>query len=249
MHLRPRRAVTSLSMPNGITEEYTHDSIGQMLSITQINQDNTTELLSQYTYDPVGNITTRLNSFEAQIPSSVTLNEYNALGQMTTQTERDLEGNILTQFEFTHDLRGNLIKERDVINNTAQTYTFDARNRMILGTNHQGEESIYNYNALNALIGRETRTADGVFTTDYVIDYTSYVPTVLMEYGNDVMKSHVYGNGLSRISTTITMVSEANNTSPIAPLFIYAETFFIQNDRLGSARFATDLNGNRVAHT
>jgi RHS repeat-associated protein len=226
----PVGRVIEMSMPNGITETYTHDAIGQLLTISQGS-----ELLNQYTYDPVGNVLTRTNnSFEnqTQTPSTITHNEFNALNQLITSTERDAQSNVLTHLEFTYDRRGNLIRETDVLNNTSQTYTFDATNRMVRGVNHQGEESIYHYNALGVLTGRGT--------ADYVIDYTSFVPTVLMEFGsNDIIQRHIYGNagmGLSRISTTLT---QGNQT----------QTFFIQNDRLGSSRFATDITGNRVAHT
>jgi RHS repeat-associated protein len=224
----PTGRVKSMSMPNGITETYTYDSIGQLLTITQ-----GAEILNEYTYDPVGNVLSRLGGFEARIPTSVTLNEFNALNQITTQTERNFQGNIISQFEFVHDKRGNLIEERDILNKTSQTYTFDSSNRMVRGVNHHGEESIYVYNALNIVTRRETATA----TTDFVIDYTSFVPTVLMEFGNNgIITRNTYGNSLSHISTNL---SNSNHT----------ETFFIQNDRLGSGRFATDANGNRIAHT
>jgi RHS repeat-associated protein len=107
---------------------------------------------------------------------------------------------------------------------------------MVNGTNHHGEESIYHYNALGVL----TRRND----TDFVLDYTSFVPTTLMEFSNNLTQRHVYGSagfGLSRISTTLTSAPLTSN-----PL---TSTFYIQNDRLGSGRFATDTTGNRVAHT
>jgi RHS repeat-associated protein len=225
----PAGRVTAMTMPNGIRETYTHDATGQLLTVSQGSQ-----ILDQYTYDPVGNVLSHINGFENQRPTTTTQNEFNALNQLTASTERDTLGNIINQFEFTYDNRGNLIRETDVLNNTAQTYTFDATNRMVRGVNHQGEESVYRYNALGVLTGHNT--------TDYVVDYTSFVPTVLMEYGEDIIQRHVYGNagfGLSRISTTLT---NANNPTQ-------TETFFIQNDRLGSGRFATDRTGNRVAHT
>jgi RHS repeat-associated protein len=230
----PTGRVTSISMPNGITETFMHDSIGQLLSITQHNPDGTAETLNQYTYDAVGNVTGRTNSPQELIPSTTTQNEFNALNQLTASTERDSTGNIINQLEFTYDRRGNLIQERDTINNTTQTYTFDATNRMTQGINHHGEESNYVYNALGVL----TRRND----TDFAIDYTSFVPTTLMEFSNDLTQRHVYGSagfGLSRISTTLATPTNPNQ----------AETFFIQNDRLGSGRFATDSTGNRVAHT
>jgi RHS repeat-associated protein len=112
---------------------------------------------------------------------------------------------------------------------------------MTSGVNHQGEESKYVYNALNILTRRETTThANGFTATDFVVDYTSFVPTNLMEYGSDgIVKRHIYGNDLERISTKLTNANNPNQT----------ETFFIQNDRLGTPQFATDINGNRAGHT
>jgi RHS repeat-associated protein len=108
---------------------------------------------------------------------------------------------------------------------------------MIRGENHNGDESKYAYNALGTLVGRETITATGTHTNDFVIDYTSFVPTVLAEYSSDnIVQRHVYGNSLARISTTLT---QGNNT----------ETFFIQNDRLGTGHLATNADGVRVGHT
>ena len=263
----PVGRVMSLAMPNGVTETFTHDSIGRLLSITQHNPDGSTEVLNQFTHDPVGNILSRTGNMQVQIPSSTTQNEFNALNQLISSVEQDLqgtspeggvcqrqraarpvsgandEGNTLSHFEFTYDLRGNMVQSRDVINNTTQTHTFDAANRMVHGINHQGEESLYVFNALGILTARETRTASGVFTNDFVIDYTALVPTVLMEFGSDdIIQRHVYGAmnmGLSRISTTLT-----NSLHPTQ-----AETFFIQNDHLGTGRFATDAAGVRVAHS
>ena|GEM_PF-6371939 len=256
----PEGRIKALAMPNGITEAYTHDSIGQLLTVTQTNPDNTTELLSEYTYDPTGNVLSQTSAFNSSLPNSITLNQFNALNQLTTQTEMGVQGSIFNRFEYVYDNRGNLIEERDTINNTTQTYTFDSTNRMTHGINHQGEESIYHYNALNALIGRETITDNGTFANDLVLDYTSLVPTVLMEYGtgtststppNDIIKRHTYGNehnGLSRISTNLTnVVNPTNPPNPANPT--QTETFFIQNDRLGSGVRATDLTGTQVART
>jgi RHS repeat-associated protein len=223
--------VTSLAYPNGITETYTHDAIGQLLTIRQGS-----EVLNQYTYDPVGNIISRTGA-EHDIIGSVTSNTFNDFNQLTAQTVYNLRGEVTGMFEFTYDNRGNLTQELDVINNTAQTYTFDARNRMVRGVNHHGEESIYVYNALNILTRRETVTAAENSSSSFVTDYTSFVPINLMEYqSNGITQRHIYGNGLTRISTTLSTASQT-------------ATFFIQNDRLGSTRFATDATGARVAET
>jgi YD repeat-containing protein len=235
----PTGRVNSITMPNGITETFEHDSFGRVLSITQHNPDDTTELLNSYTYDPTGNVTHRENAPVPEFPNTIRMNTYNEMNQLVTQTERDFSGNIVAQFGFTHDKRGNLIEERDTFNanGTSRTFDFDARNQMVRGVNHKGEESHYTYNALGILTLHKTITENGTHTTDFVIDYTSFVPNALMAFGSDGINTrHIYGNNLSRISTTLT---HDNQT----------ETFFIQNDRLGSARFATNATGTRVAHT
>jgi RHS repeat-associated protein len=234
----PAGRLKSLEMPNGITEMYTHDRIGQLLSISQHNSDGTTEILNMFNYDRAGNLTRDVSDFKAEMPMVNVTNEYNALNQLIGKTEKDMHGNIINNYVYAHDNRGNLIKEINTTKGTTQTYEFDARNQMVRGTNHQGAESVYQYNALGILMGRETTTASGTTSSAYLMDYTSYVPTILMEYGSDnITQRHIYGNNLSRVATTL--ITAANSK----------ETFFIQNDRLGTGRFATDINGNRVGHT
>jgi len=230
----PAGRLLSLAYPNGITETYTHDAIGQLLTISQ-----GTEILNQYAYDPNGNVISR-TGIENHIPGSVTSNTFNEMNQLTAQTVHNLRGEVTGRFEFTYDQRGNLIQETDNINNTTQTYTFDSSNRIVNGINHQGEESRYLYNSLGTLIRRETIAAAGNFTADFVIDYTSFVPNNLQEYQSDgIIQRHIYGNSLSRISTTLINASNPSQR----------ETFFIQSDRLGSHRFATDSTGTLIAHS
>jgi RHS repeat-associated protein len=220
----PAGRIKSLAYPNGITETYTHDAIGQLLTIAQGS-----EILNQYSYDPAGNIISRTEN-QHNIPGTITQNEFNEMNQLTAQTIHNMRGELTNRFEFTYDLRGNLIQEHDTLNATTQTYHYDAANRMTRGVNHNGEESIYVYNALNIL----TRRNDTAFVTDY----TSFVPTILTEHSTDITTRHIY-NGLSRISTTLTATSNPTQ----------AEAFFIQNDCLGTGRFATDTTGTRVAHS
>ncbi|MCL2578165.1 MAG: PKD domain-containing protein [Defluviitaleaceae bacterium] len=232
--------ITSLVYPNGITESYSHDAIGQLLTISQTH-NGITELLNIYTYDAVGNIITRTSEFEGNIAGSVTSNTYNNFNQLITQTVYNLRGEETARLEFTYDKRGNQTRETDTINNTSQSYTFNAQNRMVHGENHNGETSSYTYNALNILTQKETITATSHSVTELVTDYTSFVPTILYEYHNDnTTRRHIYGNagfGLSRISTTLSV--------PTVP----SETFYIQSDRLGSSVRATDITGNLVGIT
>jgi RHS repeat-associated protein len=218
-------------MPNEIIETYDYDEIGQLRFISQTNK-GVTEILNEFVYDKMGNMLTQTNTPSPNLPMTLTVSEYNDLNQLTAKAERAIDGTILSRFKYEHDKRGNLIKEIDTINGTEQSYTFDARNRIVSGTNHSGETSTYEYNALNIL----TRHND----TAFVVDYSSAIPKNLMEYSNDnIITRHVYGNNLSRVSTTLT---NAVNLTQI-------ETFYIQSDHLGTGRFTTDATGARVGHT
>jgi RHS repeat-associated protein len=105
---------------------------------------------------------------------------------------------------------------------------------MVSGTNANGEISTYTYNGLGYLVNN---TSAGV-STDYVIDYTSAYQDVLAKYeAGRLNYRNVYG--LDRISTTVT-----DSLNPANSLKAY-----IQNDRLGSGRYAYDGSGNLVGFT
>jgi len=108
---------------------------------------------------------------------------------------------------------------------------------MIRGTSG-ANSSEYVFNGLGYLV-RNIQVVDGITkTTDYVIDYTSAFQSVLAKYeAGGLYYRNVFG--LDRISTTVTDSLNSENSLKM----------YIQNDRLGSGRFASDTNGELVVFT
>ena len=149
-------------------------------------------------------------------------------------------GDIIYQYYNSYDNRGNLVKEtndRD-LDAVIKSYTYDATNKMVSGTNEKGEVSAYTYNGLGVLVNNTKTTADRMLSTDYVVDYTSGIQNNLMaQEAGGLDYRYVYGlNG--RISANV------KNTQTGESLKLY-----IQNDRLGSGRFASNESGEVVWFT
>ena len=228
----PAGRVKTMAYPNGVAELYAYDAAGQLLELTQRNPDGTTELLNRFTYDPAGNILSNAGYGANNIKFELATSKYNEMNQLVTKTIRSMVGAITNDITYTYDKRGNLVKETDSKEGTVKTYEYDETNKMVRGVNVYGDESAYVYNGLGILVQHT-----GTITSDYVIDYTNPVDTNLAAYGSDgIDYRYTYGVGLSKIAATV--------TSPTDTLKLY-----IQNDRLGSGRFATNMAGTRVAYT
>ena len=226
---------------NGVTEQYSYDELGRLAETTEVNAEGTARLLDRFGYDPVGNIISRAGAeFTAQIKDEQTENQYNNLNQLTERTIRDGGNNITHQYQYAYDNRGNLIEESDILNSQVKTYQYDATSRMVLGTNSDGETSAYSYNGLGVLVRNTAVTnAAGSVVTDYAADYTDPSRRNLIAVGSDGLEyQYVYGIGLNRVSAAVTDSVNA-----------VTERFTLQNDRLGSGRYATDTNGLAAAKT
>ena len=92
-----------------------------------------------YAYDAAGNLITETDGTK-RIGYT-----YNALNQLIARQAP--EASVV----YSYDKRGNLIEEvKDGI--IDKTYVYDQTNRLIFGSNKDGEESEYNFNALGALV-------------------------------------------------------------------------------------------------
>jgi YD repeat-containing protein len=203
----------------------------------------------------------------------------NSLNQMTSKTVKNLYGITTEEITYSYDRRGNLISESSIVPGVAtepetgsevgtgnesgtepaipakvKTFEYDATNKMVKGVNAEGEISEYTYNGLGILVSHSatkitgtTETDSGeleptteAIKTDYVVDYTSAVQNNLMAFGSDgINYSYTYGNSLSKISAKVTNTLSGGIT----------EKLYIQSDRLGSGRQATDAAGVVRAYT
>jgi RHS repeat-associated protein len=226
--------VQSMLYPNGISELYTYDPAGRLLEITQ-EQNGASEPLNSFAYDAAGNIVENEGAGTGDARLELVTGEYNGLNQMTSRTVMNLLGGVTGEYTYTYDRRGNLVEETETLSGDVKTYEYDATNKMVRGVNANGEVSEYTYNGLGILVSHAATDEYGVtVATDFVVDYTSEIENNLMAYVSDgIQYRYAYGLGLGKISATV------NGTLKL----------YIQNDRLGSGRFASDATGVRVAHT
>ncbi|BDF71892.1 hypothetical protein CE91St41_28730 [Oscillospiraceae bacterium] len=144
----------------------------------------------------------------------------------------------LYDYGYTYDKRGNLVKEEEICAPTTQgprnitiaAYRYDETNKMVSGTNADGEYSNYTYNGLGVRVGTELILNDNthgytdfhcrtpsvetglegphgpeVVLSDYVIDYTrlNIDQRVLMEHEVDGYDfRYVYGLDLVNVKVT-----------------------------------------------
>ena len=154
-----------------------------------------------YSYDSLGNLV-----YE-QIHNKGNEYWYDSLNQ---QVRKVMEGR--DTYVNTFDNRGNLVQEVYQRNqnhsNVVEAYVYDATNRMVSGTNEDGEESRYIFNGLGHLVANELSFNNNGYgyhgnevRKDYVIDYTSPLANVIMEYeSGDSALTYRYAYGLQAVT-------------------------------------------------
>ncbi|MCK5655021.1 MAG: RHS repeat protein [Candidatus Aureabacteria bacterium] len=137
--------LTDISNP---PTHFTYDEYGQLISITDTEENNTTTL----SYDDYGNMTILTDAENNTITIA-----YNILGKPITAT--DAEGNITL---YTYDILGNLIEATDALNNITQ-YEYNENNNLAMITDANGNVAVaYAYDEVDRLItiieqGKTTR--------------------------------------------------------------------------------------------
>ncbi len=156
---------TSSMDANGYVTNYTYDSLGNVLTRSNVVSGNT--LTWTYTYngfrevltatDPLGHVTT--NTYDANgnlltvttpwpdgvLPGSVTTFTYDPKGQMLTM--KDSRNNVTTLTDTAAGLIGTV---KDAQNNTT-TFTYDARGNRLTSTDPLNNTTTFTYDSMNRL--------------------------------------------------------------------------------------------------
>jgi len=192
---------------------YTYDRLNRLIAAT----DSVSSLSRSYNYDSLGNIIREIEMLSgSQTITSYSINQANRLIGKTIGQQ---------QYSYAYDKRGNLIEELDIANNTGAIYNYDASNKMIAGKNSAGQESIYSYNGLGALVSNS-----GEYNKNYVLDYTTAVPKKLMETQADILQKYIYAK--SNIASAIIDGGVSGKTS-----------LHYHTDKLGSVTHITGADG------
>lgn len=180
---------------------YTYDALNRLTGSVRRPEASAAGTLSYtYTYDSLGNLLRQTGPVQGEEDTY----QYNDLNQMVSKRVCGYEQKVtrIHDYGYTYDKRGNLVKEEEICsptttgpkNITIATYLYDETNRMVRGTNADGEVSGYIFNGLGVRVGTELILQDNshgytdfhsqtpsvetdiekpeVVKTDYVIDYT-----------------------------------------------------------------------------
>ena len=172
-------------------------------------------IVTSYTYDSVGNVTSSAVGADENDAGHVTSYEYNELGQLVKLT--DANGNSET---YTYDLNGNLLTRKDRKGNiTTNTYTPLGQ----LKKSQTAEETVnYSYNRLGNLIAVNNENVSitygydlfGRKTSEFVTDQTDYSFNNYAYDISDNLTSYTMSkNGVQQISSAYTYDSLNRLTS------------------------------------
>ena len=132
-------------------------------------------------------------------------------------------------YAYLYDQRGNLTEER-LGAQVLRSYTYDATNRMISGTNLvSGAKSEYTYNGLLARVKKTSGTTVSTYVPDYLGGIQNDLVTQISGVGT---VNVVYGQGYGRVSQRF--MPQAGTEA--------SDTYF-QHDLYGSTLFAADAQG------
>ena len=219
--------------------DYTYDALNQLTGSARATQGYPhSDQKRAYEYDSLGNLVRETRPENGQ--KTTLTYQYNNLNQMVHKQDCSYISSItrLYDYGYTYDKRGNLVKEEEICAPTTQgprnitiaTYRYDETNKMVSGTNADGEYSNYTYNGLGVRVGTELILNDNthgytdfhcrmpsvetslegpqgpeVVLSDYVIDYTrlNIDQRVLMEHEVDGYDfRYVYGLDLVNVKVT-----------------------------------------------
>ena len=245
--------VTQVIRPNQTKRIVTYDVAGQTTRIEERDGANRLIALFRYGYDAAGEIT---NRFVVPIPQTNSLPKqvatHDADNRLATFSTNSGGASPLT---VTHDTDGNLTSG-PITNRTANTYTWDARNRL------KGAGGLtYNYDAE----GNRIAITNGAAVTRFVVNPAPALSQVLVRTKPDGSQTlYVYGlgllyeaatNGTARtyhydyLGNTVAMTDDSGNVTDRAEFDPYGnltyragtnDTPFLFNGRYG---VMTDANG------
>ena len=207
-----------------IENTYAYDALHRVISAHEDYGNKT----RTYTYDSLGNLT-----FETEHGNKSVDYRLNNLNQITQSSDDGWK----TSTAYIYDLRGNLTQETYTKNKKVSivgAYIYDETNKMVSGTNANGEVSNYIYNGLGALVENQwiitkneygyhdvdagnavvTYPATGLHNSStvikqFIMDYTSETFEPLMEHEiNGFDYRYVYGN--DRLSVDIKGVTTSS---------------------------------------
>ncbi|MDX2109157.1 MAG: PKD domain-containing protein [Verrucomicrobiota bacterium] len=178
----------------GRTVDYTYDSLYRLLTETIADGGTTTAIT--YTYDKVGN---RLTQSEvAGLNNKLTSYSYDGDDRLLHETRTTTASTL--EITYAYDANGNTLSKTETPAAgaaTTTTYTYDARNRLVLATQGAALLAGYRYDARSNRIAEFTAQGE----TRFLIDTNLTVSQVLEErtVNGTITASYTHGQDLLRL--------------------------------------------------
>jgi RHS repeat-associated protein len=138
-----------------VTTTYTYNAFGELLSVTNANNDTVA-----YEYDQYGNMTKIIDPTSAHHETVIT---YDSVSRLRTRTDARSK---TTTFEY--DVKNDLITTKDHDNNES-TFTYDAKGNLVIQTNPLLKSWTFTYDGLDNLITQKDpllNTTNRAYDTD-----------------------------------------------------------------------------------
>ncbi|MDP1978675.1 RHS repeat domain-containing protein, partial [Undibacterium sp.] len=185
------------------TVDWTHDSMGRPLVITESGSDDSHKI-TKHSYDQRGRLQTITK------PDGVVLNhQYDTLGRLKQLTSSDSTISYL----YEYDLNDNLLTSTDCLTNGATQRSYDPQNRLIQETLANGLGLIYSYDAFGRL--SSVMFPDSA-NARYHYDATNLLSVKRISASGNVLYTHQYSEhdlrGLHSETTLIGNAGHANLT-------------------------------------
>ncbi len=256
---RPTKEV----LPNGITVNYTYDSLSRVTQIKNLTDAGINVSEFDYNYSPSGNITQLSESSEApnfkmanrdtsysydasnRVVSASGINQesfsYDAVGNFTNGGQSHDSANKLlsdSKYNYTYDLNGNMTAKTRIDNSKQSLFTWDAENKLTGVTLKEAGITVkaiaYKYDGLNRRIEK--------VVTDSITPANSYTRRFIYDGNNIVAETDGTGKltafyvHTDQLDHPVAMVRDLDHNGTYSA----NEVFTYTRDHLGSIRDLTD---------
>ncbi len=211
----------SMTDPDGGVTQYSYDANLRLTAIENPYGETTT-----FEYDAGGRITKQTNA-----NGTYTECQYNSLSLLTKMTNKKQNGNIISSFEYTHDINGNRTSMK--VNDTAiHSYDYDQSGKLVQVIYPNGDTESFEYDPS----GNRTKHIKNGVTSIYV--YNAF--NQLIQAGNDTFTYDQNGNLISKTVDGQTTLFEYDVLDQLIKVFYYDGSF---------ESYTYDPLGRRIAKT
>jgi RHS repeat-associated protein len=228
--------VTRITYPDNYRFNYSYDSggklvqrsdsLGSALNFAYDNEghlirisDQTGSIIERYTYDPVGRLNRKLH--RSGVSTSYA---YDKAGQVTSLINSNINGSVLSRFNYTYDLNGNPA-QTDTVEGT-YWYEYDALDQLTKVIYPDSSYTSYAYDTAGNRISVVNNGATTAYNTNNMNQYTTAGP-VLFTYDRN-------GNLVTKTENSTLTQYEYNAENRLLRVVSPTDTWDYQYDVLGN---------------